>query len=340
MKQVIVRHKIEFLIGLFILVGSMIVSFVYVPYTITAPGYNNEVGDFITITDSYPVEGTFRTTSVIVLNRVTLIQKWIGNLEATVEVNEQPEYFDNIDVSDLKVTGTLSKNDSLHNSLVVGISRTNETIDYDDFMMVYLTYNILDPDTVEIGDILRSVNGNSDVISELATVGCNETADVTVLRGDTEHTYTITRHELDNGTCQFGLYVRSFTEIYDSTVDYTLATNYTRGSSGGLMQSLYIFNLLTPNDLTGGLDIAGTGTIDVDGNVGKIGGIEQKIITSALNGMDMFFVPYLSDSETDNYIVAMQVLETLETDMILVPVQTFDDAVTYLERQFGGAYDE
>jgi PDZ domain-containing protein len=340
MKTVLVRHKIEFLIGLFFLVGSLLVSFIYVPYTITAPGYNNEVGDFITISDPYPVEGTFRTTSVIALNRVTLIQKWIGTIEDTVTVNERPEYFNNINVSDLKVTGTLSKNDSLHNSLVVGISRTNETIDYDAFYMVYLTYNILDPDTIEIGDIIQTVNGSSDVINELANVGCDETAVVAILREDTEYTYTITRHQLDDGTCQFGLYVRSFTEIYDSTVDYVLDNNYTRGSSGGLMQSLYIFNLLTPNDLTGGLDIAGTGTIDVDGNVGRIGGIEQKIITSALNGMDIFFVPYLSDSDSDNYIVAQQVLETLETDMILVPVQTFDDAISYLERQFGGAYDE
>lgn len=340
MKQVIVHHKIEFLIGLFFLMGSMIVSFVPVPYTLTAPGYNNEVGDFITITNPYPVEGTFRTTSVIVLNRVTLLQKWIGTMEDTVNVRERPEYFDNIDVSDLKVTGSLSKNDSLHNSLVVGISRTNETIDYDAFNMVYLTYNILDPETIEIGDILVTVNGNTDVINELANVGCNQTAVVTVLRDESEHTYTITRHELDDGSCQFGLYVRSFTEVYDSTVEYVLNTNYTRGSSGGLMQSLYIFNLLTPNDLTGGLDIAGTGTIDVDGNVGRIGGIEQKIITSALNGMDVFFVPYLSDSETDNYIVAQAILATLETDMILVPVQTFEDAVSYLEGRFGGAHND
>ncbi len=123
-------------------------------------------------------------------------------------------------------------------------------------------------------------------------------------------------------------------------MEYKLHNDFTTGPSGGLMQSLFIYNALTPHDITGGMKIAGTGTIDAIGNVGAIGGIEQKIITSSLNGIDIFFVPHLSDSDSDNYIAALAVLETLDTDMKLVPVTNFSNAVNYLEQRYGGAFDE
>ena len=50
------------------------------------------------------------------------------------------------------------------------------------------------------------------------------------------------------------------------------------GPSAGLMFSLAIYDTLTPGSLTGGADIAGTGTITPAGKVGPIGGIQQKIV--------------------------------------------------------------
>ncbi|MDQ1695715.1 MAG: Lon-like protease [Frankiaceae bacterium] len=49
------------------------------------------------------------------------------------------------------------------------------------------------------------------------------------------------------------------------------------GPSAGLMFTLGIIDKLTPGDLTGGRTVAGTGTIDAFGNVGPIGGVQQKI---------------------------------------------------------------
>jgi len=236
--------------------------------------------------------------------------------------------------------GSIYKNDSLARSLIVGIGKSTHQIDYETVDMVYLTYNYLQEDTIELGDIVLSVNGNTDIYTETASVACNETAIFDILRDDEPFTYTITKQELPSGTCVFGLQIKNFAEIFSSDVEYTLHPTLTGGSSGGLMQSLYVFNQLTPHDITGGLKIAGTGTIDIDGSVGAIGGIEQKIITSSLNGIDVFFAPHLSDSEYDNYMVAMKVLETLQTDMVIIPVTTIDDALTYLESRFGGAFSE
>ena len=44
------------------------------------------------------------------------------------------------------------------------------------------------------------------------------------------------------------------------------------GPSAGLMWALGLYDLLTPGDLTRGRTIAGTGAIDLEGNIGPIGG--------------------------------------------------------------------
>jgi PDZ domain-containing protein len=63
------------------------------------------------------------------------------------------------------------------------------------------------------------------------------------------------------------------------------------GPSAGLMFTLGIIDTLTPGDLTRGMTIAGTGTMDVNGNVGPIGGIKQKLIAAQRKGAVAFLVP-------------------------------------------------
>jgi Lon-like protease len=63
------------------------------------------------------------------------------------------------------------------------------------------------------------------------------------------------------------------------------------GPSAGLMFSLAIYDTLTPGSLTGGKIVAGTGTIDPDGKVGPIGGIQQKIVTAQNAHAELFMVP-------------------------------------------------
>ncbi|MFD8482929.1 PDZ domain-containing protein [Kitasatospora sp. NPDC059673] len=63
------------------------------------------------------------------------------------------------------------------------------------------------------------------------------------------------------------------------------------GPSAGLMFALGIVDKLTPTDLTGGKFVAGTGTIDDDGTVGPIGGIQMKLIAARDKGAEYFFTP-------------------------------------------------
>lgn len=63
------------------------------------------------------------------------------------------------------------------------------------------------------------------------------------------------------------------------------------GPSAGLMFSLGIYDKLTPGPLTGGKAIAGTGTMDAQGTVGAIGGIEQKMVGAKKAGATIFLTP-------------------------------------------------
>jgi PDZ domain-containing protein len=93
------------------------------------------------------------------------------------------------------------------------------------------------------------------------------------------------------------------------------------GPSAGLMFALTIYDLVTPNDLTGGRLIAGTGTIDRDGRVGPIGGVEQKIAAAERAKAAYFLVP------PENAEAALQVAKQIE----VIPVATFQEALAFLQ---------
>lgn len=97
------------------------------------------------------------------------------------------------------------------------------------------------------------------------------------------------------------------------------------GPSAGLAFSLGVIDLLTPGDLTGGRKVATTGTIDVNGRVGPVGGVKQKTFAVRKAGASLFLVP------RDEYDEARQYAE----DLKVVPVDTVDDALEAI-RQNGG----
>ena len=88
------------------------------------------------------------------------------------------------------------------------------------------------------------------------------------------------------------------------------------------MFSLAIYDTLTPGSLTDDQIVAGTGEIAVDGSVGPIGGIAQKIAGAREEGAQLFLVPPANCPDTD---------DVNNGDMQLVLAETMHDAVTALE---------
>ena len=93
------------------------------------------------------------------------------------------------------------------------------------------------------------------------------------------------------------------------------------GPSAGLMFTLAIYDAVTPGDLTHGWKIAGTGTISIDGTVGPIGGIGQKVAGAEWAGAEYFIVPREHEQE------ARQAAGHIR----LIPVSTAQEAIQALQ---------
>ena len=101
----------------------------------------------------------------------------------------------------------------------------------------------------------------------------------------------------------------------------TIESGDVGGPSAGLMWAVGLYDLLTPGDLTRGRTIAGTGAIDLDGKVGPIGGILDKVVAARDANAKVMLVP------RDNF----DELRDVDTgDLTLIPVSTFDEAVKAL----------
>ncbi|MED5074993.1 hypothetical protein P9857_13690, partial [Anoxybacillus geothermalis] len=70
--------------------------------------------------------------------------------------------------------------------------------------------------------------------------------------------------------------------------------------------------------------------IDIHGQVGPIGGVSQKVVAADRAGAEVFFAPNEHGSPSSNYREAVQTAKKIGTNMKIVPVDTFEDAIRYL----------
>lgn len=95
------------------------------------------------------------------------------------------------------------------------------------------------------------------------------------------------------------------------------------GSSAGLMLALTVYELFEPADLTRGRVIAGTGTVTLDGRVGPIGGIVEKVRGAHLTGAGIFLAPAEQEQEARG---------AAPEGLTVIGVATVDEAVAALSR--------
>lgn len=89
---------------------------------------------------------------------------------------------------------------------------------------------------------------------------------------------------------------------YQLPVSVTVHLQGVGGPSAGLIFALSMIDRLTPGSLTGGQQVAGTGTMSASGTVGAIGGIRQKMIAASRNGARWFLAPRSNCSEVTGHI--------------------------------------
>lgn len=151
-------------------------------------------------------------------------------------------------------------------------------------------------------DFIQKANGK--IVDSLETLRAEIQANgakpmvLEVLRSGAIEKVELTPY-LDEKTYRLGV-MTGYT--YDFPVKVKIRTGDIGGPSGGMMFALAITDILTPGKMTGGLNISGTGTIDVNGNVGPIGGIQQKMYAALRAGSKLFLAPSTNCDEVVGHI--------------------------------------
>ncbi len=174
---------------------------------------------------------------------------------------------------------------------------------------------------VSVGDVITAVNGTQvnsgkELLDQIDKRKPGQDISLSLQREDKQQTIQLTPREKSGS--QKGALGFSFTEKQPHPFKISFDLQGIGGPSAGLMFALAIVDKLTPEDLTGGRFIAGTGEINDAGEVAPIGGITQKMLAVRHKGATVFLTP------KDN---CREALRTAPSGLRLVKVTSLDDAV-------------
>lgn len=195
---------------------------------------------------------------------------------------------------------------------------------------VHITYIDKNAKTdLKLLDIVLEIDGkkikNTEELKNIVT--SHQEGDIIhlkVLRSEKEVDAMAEVYLLD-GTPKIGISI-TITYEYDENPLSSIKMKTTEsGPSGGLMMSLALYNSLVSEDITKGRTIIGTGTIDIDGNVGAIGGVRYKLIGAVKKKAEIFLVP------EENYEEALEVKTEKNYDIRLISVKTLQEAIDALK---------
>jgi len=142
-------------------------------------------------------------------------------------------------------------------------------------------------------EIIYSINSATQFISLLRTFSIGETVSIGVLRNDKEvqiKTKLIEHIEYKNEP-MVGFLASTPNQRFIFPINVDIDTGSVGGPSAGLMMALNVYNKLIETDITNNSVIAGTGTIEIDGSVGPVGGVKQKVIAAKRAGATLILVP-------------------------------------------------
>jgi PDZ domain-containing protein len=191
-------------------------------------------------------------------------------------------------------------------------------------------------------DVITAIDGEpvvvlDDVSRLLADVEPGATVELTVRRDGEEIMFpveTILAPDEDNPRTIIGFMpVDTTTVVLPDGLSVQFATGDIGGPSAGLAFTLALIDRLTPGSLVGDAKVVVTGEIDIDGNVGAIGGLNSKAEAALQIGADYFLVPASQAASGSDSIEAARAVAG--SRMEVIPVATLEEALAALVRLGG-----
>lgn len=296
--------------------GVAIASVVPLPYAISSPGPTlDTLGELegealITVADaeSYESTGKLLLTTVAVAGGpsypVQLDDVVRGWLDGSRAVSPEEDLFSPSQTrEDIDERNTAAMISSQENATVAALAE----LGYEVPTVLEVAQTLEGSNAVDVlesGDVIVAVDGVevpsfAALSAEMDAVEPGAEVVVGVLRAGERADVPVTTVDGGDGRALLGVGVDPEFEL---PVDVTIAIEDIGGPSAGTMFALGIIDTLTEADETGGVTIAGTGTIDLTGTVGPIGGIRQKLAGALRDGATWFLAPEANCAEVVGYV--------------------------------------
>lgn len=315
--------------GLIAILIIFLVFTIELPYSIYSPGGAVNLNKRINVDNGYESKGSFNMAYVSMVKGslpFILISKVIPDwdLVKKSELTAKGE-----DMEELLERERLYLEESIDNATINAYKKAGKSLSITKTISK-VSYIANDAKTdIKVGDEIVSINGDAinglpDLKRVVEALAEDTKVSIKIKRDDRLQEASATTFEID-GITKIGISIVTTYE-YDTNPNITVKSKSSEaGSSGGLMMSLSIYNNLVEEDITHGKKIVGTGTIDIDGNVGEIGGVKYKLIGAVKNKAEIFICP------EENYEEAKKVKEERDFKIDIISVKTFDEALKKLE---------
>lgn len=312
----------------------IVIAFIFLyplPYYIEAPGGVTNLNDRISI-DNYSfkkIDGSYNL-SYVTEYKATLASLIYARFNKNFDIYKKSDVLlDNETDKEYNLKYHLYLDQSLSNAVIASYKELNLQVKEKE-KYLYVGYVLEQSDSnLVVGDDIKKIDNinvstKEEINSILSKKNVGDKVNIEVINNGEKFSRYAT--VMMNGNNKIiGVIPIEYSDYeIDPKVSIKMNENES-GSSGGLMLSLAIYDLLSEDNLAQGRKIVGTGTIDKDGNVGEIGGVEYKIKGAVKDKADIFFVP------VENYKEAKKVVDKNHYKIKLIKVSTLKEAINYLK---------
>ncbi|HHY47511.1 MAG TPA: PDZ domain-containing protein [Firmicutes bacterium] len=324
-----VKRQVLFFALLAVILGASAQSFLYRYYLVLMPGLTLDLSKIVTVEEGIKDSaGKFLLTSVSSQPATPISLIYAAFSPATDIVPKSQEIPPGIDMERyLRIMKNL-----MEESQMIAQAVALKRLGYSVKMEAQVKVEDLLPgspakDKVMAGDIILAVDAKrvrtaQEAIDIIQDRKVGQDVMLTLVREGrviTTRVATIPRRE-DRMKAAIGVLISPYIK-YEFPVKIKMDALDIRGSSAGIMFCLEVLDQLTARDLTKGHVIAGTGTLDIDGRVGPIAGVRQKVKAAERAGAEYFLVPRQNSAEAREAGARIKI----------VPIGSLDDALKFLD---------
>jgi PDZ domain-containing protein len=312
---------------------GLVGAYVQIPYYSLGPGPAKDVSQLIRVDGerTYPSAGAFFLTTVAVSSRpLTLFEAIVGWVDPAISViprshiirpgltDQQQDQFNAMDMEESKYA-----------AIVAGLQAVGiDTPPIRGAYVIAVAAGFPASGKLRPGDIVTAANGvavrDAKALSDHITskpIGAKHT--FAVLRGRDEITVELrTVASPVKGQTTQPVIGAKLGPAFRLPLGVTVDSQNIGGPSAGLAFALTIADELTQEDLTRGHRIAVTGTIDISGRIGLVGGVEFKVRAAEHEGADIFLVPKEEVAQASS----------VASDIEIIGVSTLEEAIVALRK--------